>query len=89
MLLISVHFCFPCVAVVTTVLLILLYCSIIDLAVDVTGVANRRSGGYNLVRSAGLGYFYGEGGEVCRNINGDIFSPGTPHCDGEDGRRFY
>ena len=59
--------------------------SIVDLAVDVTGVADRRSGGYNLVRSAGLGYFYGKGGEVCQNLNGDIFG-GGPHCDDGEGK---
>ena len=39
----------------------------VDLAVDVTGVANRRSGGYGLVRSAGMGYFWGGGDDsACR-----------------------
>ena len=50
-----------------------------------TGVANRRSGGYNLVRSAGLGYFYGGGEDsICQNLNPDIFGNG-PHCDSGDG----
>ena len=53
---------------------------------DVTGVANRRSGGYNLVRSAGLGYFYGGGEDsICQNLNPDIFGNG-PHCDSGDGK---
>ena len=51
--------------------------------VDATGIANRRSGGYGLVRSAGLGYFYGGGdNNICSNLNGDIFG-GGPHCDDE------
>jgi len=64
------------------------YGNIIDLAVDVTGVANRRSGAYGLVRSAGLGYFWG-GGEssACRTMESNHFAD-SPFCGGDDGEFF-
>ena len=41
----------------------------IDLGVDVMGLANRRSGTYSLVRSAGMGYFFGDGDDsACRSV---------------------
>ena len=41
----------------------------VDLTVDVLGLANRRSGGYGLVRSAGMGYFFGDGDDsACRSV---------------------
>ena len=56
--------------------------------VDVTGIADRRSGGYGLVRSAGLGYLNPGGDDnICQNLNGDIFGAG-PHCDDDAGKFF-
>ena len=44
--------------------------SVVDLTVDVLGVANRRSGGYSLVRAAGMGYFFGDGDDsACRSLS--------------------
>ena len=56
--------------VVSALLLIPPLYSVVDLAVDVLGVANRRSGGYSLVRAAGMGYFFGDGDDsACRSLS--------------------
>ena len=38
------------------------YLSVVDLLVDLTGAADRRSGSYGLLRAAGLGYVWGDPG---------------------------
>ena len=48
-----------------------------------TGIANRRSGAYGLMRSGGLGYFYGGGEDsVCPNLHSDLLNDGA-FCDDE------
>ena len=50
----------------------------IDFTVDVFGLANRRSGAYNLVRAAGLGYFWGNSNardgaaSTCQYLQNDV-----------------
>ena len=44
--------------------------------VDLTGFADRGTGTYNMVRSAGLGYFFGKD-EVCQHLSED----GMAYCD--------
>ena len=57
--------------------------SVLDLAVDVTGLANRRSGGYGLMRSAGLGYFAGGGDDsACKSLQSNLLT-GDAYCDNE------
>ena len=52
--------------------------SMIDFTVDVFGLANRRSGAYNLVRAAGLGYFWGNSNardgaaSTCQYLQNDV-----------------
>merc|ERR1712106_595753 len=59
------------------------YGNILDLFVDMTGIANRRSGAYGLMRSGGLGYFYGGGEDsVCPNLHSDLLNDGA-FCDDE------
>ena len=67
----------------SSVALLCINCSVLDLAVDITGIANRRSGGYGLMRSAGLGYFYG-GGEnsVCKSLQSDLLGDDA-FCDND------
>ena len=61
--------------------------SVIDLAVDITGVANRRRGSYGLVRSAGMGYFFGDGDDsACRSLHSGLH--GEPYCADDDGGFF-
>ena len=54
---------------------------LIDLAVDITGVADRSSGSYSLVRSAGLGLLFDDDG--CSKIGtlGTQFGVEAPDCD--------
>ena len=50
----------------------------IDLGVDVLGLANRKSGGYGALRSAGMGYFFGDGDDsACRSVI--LTSPKPPN----------
>ena len=54
-----------------------------------TGAADRRSGGYKIMRSAGLGYFAGNSGDegsVCRSLQADPFDSG--YCGDADGAFF-
>jgi hypothetical protein len=53
-----------------------LYGSVLDITMDITGLADRDTGLYGLTRSGGLGYFYG-GGEtnVCQHLHGDCDEP--------------
>ena len=44
--------------------------------VDLTGFADRGTGTYSVVRSAGLGYFFGEE-EICQHLSAD----GASYCD--------
>ena len=61
--------------------------SVVDLAVDVLGVANRRSGGYSLVRAAGMGYFFGDGDDsACRSLHHGIHD--GAYCADDDGGFF-
>eukprot|EP00092_Neocalanus_flemingeri_P001801 GFUD01001920.1.p1 GENE.GFUD01001920.1~~GFUD01001920.1.p1 ORF type:complete len:554 (-),score=124.25 GFUD01001920.1:32-1693(-) len=61
------------------------YGNILDLAVDMTGIANRRSGAYGLMRSGGLGYFYGGGDKsVCKSLHSDLLNDNA-YCDNEGG----
>jgi hypothetical protein len=63
--------------------LTLFYCSILDLAVDVTGLANRDTGAYSIMRSGGLGYFYGGGDDsVCKSLHSDLLNHDS-YCDNE------
>ena len=54
---------------------------LIDLAVDITGVADRSSGSYSLIRSAGLGLLFDDDG--CSKIGtlGGDWSVDPPECD--------
>jgi len=48
------------------------YGSVLDLFVDVTGLANRDTGLYGITRSGGLGYFYGGGDDsICTTMGCD------------------
>jgi len=59
------------------------YGVVLDLAVDVTGVANRRSGGYGLMRSAGLGYFAGGGDDsACKSLQQNLLDDAA-FCDND------
>jgi len=63
------------------------YGNVIDLAVDITGVADRRRGSYGLVRSAGMGYFFGDGDDsACRSLHSGLH--GEPYCADDDGGFF-
>ena len=45
-----------------------------------TGIANRGSGAYGLMRSGGLGYFYGGGdSSICTSLQSDLRD--DPYCD--------
>jgi len=59
------------------------YGNILDLAVDVTGLANRDTGMYGIMRSGGLGYFYGGGDDsVCKSLHNDLLNDNS-YCDNE------
>jgi len=59
------------------------YGNILDLAVDITGLANRDTGVYSIMRSGGLGYFYGGGDDsVCKNLHHDLLNDNS-YCDNE------
>ena len=54
-----------------------------------TGAADRSTGGYKIMRSAGLGYFAGRSGEessVCRSLQADPFD--SSFCGDADGAFF-
>merc|ERR1719350_779952 len=51
-----------------------LYGSVLDITMDITGLADRDTGLYGLTRSGGLGYFYGKD-NVCQHLHGDCDEP--------------
>jgi hypothetical protein len=59
------------------------YGNILDLAVDITGMANRESGMYGIMRSGGLGYFYGGGDDsVCKSLQSNLLGDDA-FCDND------
>ena len=68
--------------------LLLISCySVLDLAVDVMGIADRSRGSYGLVRSAGMGYFFGDGDDsACRSLHSGLH--GDPYCADDEGGFF-
>ena len=50
---------------------------------DVTGLANRDTGVYSIMRSGGLGYFYGGGDDsVCKSLHNNLLNDDS-YCDNE------
>lgn len=63
------------------------YGNVLDLAVDVMGIADRSRGSYGIVRSAGMGYFFGDGDDsACRSLHSGLH--GDPYCADDDGGFF-
>jgi len=63
------------------------YGNVLDLAVDVMGIADRSRGSYGLVRSAGMGYFFGDGDDsACRSLHSGLH--GDPYCADDEGGFF-